>query len=61
MLEPRKDWRQSSSSSPARLAREKWASTQCVDAHFSRAKRAGEDEDDWRQSFLGSSIVERAR
>lgn len=37
------------------------ASTHCIEAHFSRAKRAGEDEDDWRRSFAGSSIVERAR
>ena len=37
------------------------ASTHCIEAHFSRAKRAGEDEDDWRKSFLDSSVVERTR
>jgi hypothetical protein len=37
------------------------ASTHCIEAHFSRAKRTGEDEDDWRRSFQGASVVERAR
>jgi hypothetical protein len=37
------------------------ASTHCIEAHFSRAKRAGEDEDDWRKSFLDSSVVERTK
>jgi len=37
------------------------AATHCIDAHFSRAKRTGEDEDDWRKAFLNASVVERAR
>jgi hypothetical protein len=37
------------------------ASTHCIEAHFSRAKRVGEDEDDWRKSFLDSTVVERAK
>lgn len=37
------------------------ASSHCIEAHFSRAKRAGEDEEDWRKSFLDSNVVERAR
>jgi hypothetical protein len=37
------------------------ASTHCIEAHFSRAKRTGEDDDDWRKSFAGASIVERNR
>jgi len=30
--------------------------TDCMEAHFSRARRDGEDEDDWRKSFAGSHV-----
>lgn len=37
------------------------ASAHCVDAHFSRDLRAGEDTDDWRKAFAGAAIEPRAR
>ncbi len=36
-------------------------STHCVEAHFTRASRVGEDEDAWRRTFSGASIVEGIR
>lgn len=30
--------------------------THCIEMHFSRARRGGEDEDGWRQTFAGSRI-----
>jgi len=35
--------------------------THCVEMHFSRARRGGEDEDGWRQSFAGSHVQETRR
>ena len=37
------------------------ASTHCIEAHFTRALLAGEDEDAWRRTFSGASIVEGIR
>lgn len=37
------------------------ASTHCVEAHFARAMQPGEEEDAWRRSFTGASIVEGGR
>lgn len=37
------------------------ASAHCVDAHFSRDLRAGEDTDDWRRAFARAAIEPRAR
>jgi hypothetical protein len=37
------------------------ASAHCVDAHFSRDLRSGEDIDDWRKAFAGAAIEARAR
>jgi hypothetical protein len=33
--------------------------THCVEVHFSRPQRPGEDVDDWRQTFSGARIEER--
>lgn len=30
--------------------------THCIEVHFSRARRGGEDEDAWRQTFAGSRV-----
>ena len=35
--------------------------THCIEMHFSRARRGGEDEDGWRQSFVGSHVQESRR
>jgi len=35
--------------------------THCIEMHFSRAHRAGEDEDGWRKSFAGSHIQDARR
>ena len=32
------------------------SATHCIEMHFSRAGRDGEDDDGWRQSFVGSHI-----
>jgi len=32
------------------------SATHCIEAHFSRALRVGEDEDNWRNSFVGSHV-----
>ena len=32
--------------------------THCIEMHFSRTRRGGEDEDGWRQSFVGSHVQE---
>jgi len=37
------------------------ASAHCVDAHFSRDLRSGEDTDDWRKAFAGAAIEARPR
>ncbi len=37
------------------------AGTHCIDAHFSRDMKAGEDEDAWRTTFAGASVREGAR
>ena len=37
------------------------ASAHCVDAHFSRDLRSGEDTDDWRKAFAGAAIEARQR
>ena len=37
------------------------AGTHCIDAHFSRAMKAGEDEDAWRTTFTGARVREGAR
>jgi hypothetical protein len=36
-------------------------STHCIEAHFSRARRDGEDEDDWRGSFGGAHVQDLHR
>lgn len=35
--------------------------THCVDAHFSRRQRDGEDVDEWRGSFAGAGVTPAAR
>ena len=35
--------------------------THCIEMHVSRARRGGEDEDGWRQSFVGSHVQESRR
>ena len=37
------------------------SATHCIEMHFSRALRNGEDEDSWRQSFVGSHVQETRR
>ena len=37
------------------------SATHCIEMHFSRARRNGEDEDGWRQSFVGSHVQETRR
>ncbi len=37
------------------------AGTHCIDAHFSRNLRAGEEVDDWRASFAGATVRERGK
>lgn len=37
------------------------AGTHCIDAHFSRAMKAGEDEDAWRTTFTGARVREGGR
>lgn len=37
------------------------SATHCIEAHFSRARHAGEHEDDWRKSFSGSHIQQGHR
>lgn len=37
------------------------AGTHCIDAHFSRNMKAGEDEDAWRTTFAGARVREGAR
>ncbi len=35
--------------------------THCIDAHFSRDMKAGEDEDTWRTTFAGARVREGVR
>jgi len=37
------------------------SATRCIEMHFSRARRGGEDEDGWRQSFVGAHIQDARR
>lgn len=37
------------------------SATHCIEVHFSRARRDGEDEDNWRNSFTGSHVQEAHR
>ena len=37
------------------------SATHCIEVHFSRSRRDGEDEDDWRKSFAGSHIEDARR
>jgi hypothetical protein len=37
------------------------SATHCIEVHFSRARRDGEDEDIWRNSFTGSHVQEARR
>ena len=37
------------------------SATHCIEAHFSRARRDGEDEDNWRSSFVGSHVQDARR
>ena len=37
------------------------AATHCIDAHFTKALRSGEDEDAWRESFVGARVRDLGR